>query len=704
MPNLLASDGRGLAAFVICAGVLSQTLAWHSKSGDDSAGGGLMNRMPLRLRTLGGLLPLVIACAGCPSSQAAVGGVALQARFSNAATAISRVSVAASPASVSADLQAQPGGLFTGSLHLPVGPQTLTATAWNGTQAAGTGSAAVTVLQNQVVQVSLTILDGSTPASVPDHSPVITSLVVSASTLAVGASATSTAAAFDADGDPLAYAWSASPAGCGTFADATASSTTFNAAVPGACALQITATAKGKSDSRSVSVTVQGAAAQVFPVSVAPGRRTLQDASGRPFRIQGDSPWSLISNLTAAEAETYLAQRQQQGFNSLIVNLLEHKFAINAPANRAGQFPFTSHTAGSYDFSTPDPNYFAFADSILDKTANHGMLVFLDVMYLGYNGGDEGFWTELTNATNTTSTCYGYGLFLGNRWKSRSNLVWMLSGDYTAPAGSTGEARLLYILKGLRDAGATTQLVAAHIAPVSLSSDWAAFASSLQLNGVYPGAPAGGEHALAQRAWNTTPVRPAFLIEPGYEAENFVPGDPASVRAYGWWGQLTTIGGNFYGQRDIWPFQTGTWGSGFGVNQPWQQSMATPGAVAMSLMASLLAPLPWQKLVPSGQSGMRTLVTAGGGTQGSTDWVAAAADPAGSLLLAYVPTTGTSQRAVTVDLGVMAGAARASWWNPTTGGTISAGTGLSNAGPLQLKTPGDNGSGANDWVLVVQAP
>src|ERR1035438_4484555 len=96
--------------------------------------------------------------------------------------------------------------------------------------------------------------------------------------------------------------------------------------------------------------------ASPYPVKVGLDHRHLVDQSGAPFLVQGDAPWSLISGLTREEAELYLEKRRSQGFNSIIVNLIEHKF--RGPVNRYGEGPFT--TPG--DFSTPNEKYFEHAD------------------------------------------------------------------------------------------------------------------------------------------------------------------------------------------------------------------------------------------------------------------------------------------------------------------------------------------------------
>src|SRR4051812_43614661 len=64
-----------------------------------------------------------------------------------------------------------------------------------------------------------------------------------------------------------------------------------------------------------------------YPVKISADRRRLIDADGRPFLIQGDTAWSLIANLQFDEAVRYLDDRHAKGFNTIIVNLIEHHFS-----------------------------------------------------------------------------------------------------------------------------------------------------------------------------------------------------------------------------------------------------------------------------------------------------------------------------------------------------------------------------------------
>jgi hypothetical protein len=450
---------------------------------------------------------------------------------------------------------------------------------------------------------------------------------------------------------------------------------------------------------------VTTAATYVYPLKVSSNGRYLVDQNNKPFRIQGDSAQSLIANLTLAEADKYLADRQAKGFNTVNINLLETKFAIQAPANREGHAPFSKPG----DFSTPNEAYFAFADSIIDLAASKGMLVSFAAMYLGFNGGDEGWWTVLNNEVNTQTVCYNFGLYIGKRYKNRKNIFWVIGGDYLTPEGSEGEARLRRFLEGIKDAGAK-QLWAGDWKAPCISTDEKAFASLMDLNAVYTyglATQSGTTYGEARTAYNDLPPRPAYLKEVGYEDENWIAGDPASVRRYEYWGFLAgTTAGVFFGNRDIWEFATSTWSSGFAFgHRPWQAALDSPGAFDMTRLGRLLDPLPWYNLVPSGLDGMKTLVTEGGGTYGQLDFVTAAATTDGGLLLAYLPPGSARSSSITVDMTALRGSARAQWFDPTSGNYQEIpGSPFLNTRTRSFKTPGRNSAGAGDWVLFLQAP
>jgi hypothetical protein len=131
------------------------------------------------------------------------------------------------------------------------------------------------------------------------------------------------------------------------------------------------------------------------------------------------------------------------------------------------------------------------------------------------------------------------------------------------------------------------------------------------------------------------------------------------------------------------------------------------------VMGSFLSSLPWHELVPRDLGTIGALVTAGGGTAqtlgavGSSDgtngmdWVAAAATPNGSVLVAYRPDghSGT----FTIDMTKLRGTTQQRWFDPTTGAYQSAGSDLPNTGTHVFTAPAARGDGSKDWVLRLDA-
>jgi Protein of unknown function (DUF4038)/Putative collagen-binding domain of a collagenase len=440
-----------------------------------------------------------------------------------------------------------------------------------------------------------------------------------------------------------------------------------------------------------------------FPLKISKDGRFLVDRDNRPFRIQGDSAQSLFVNLTYSEAEAYLSKRKAQGFNTINVNLLEHKFGTRAPANRNGDPPFVK----TGDFSTPNEAYFAYADSLIDLAANKGLLVSLGVMYLGYKGGDEGWWTELNNAANTREVCFKFGQYVGTRYRNRRNIFWVIGGDYSPPAGSEGEARLHKFLEGVKAAGAT-QLWAGDWNAPCISTDQATFAQEMNLNAVYtsgPQARPGATYEEARRGYAFSPTRPAYLKETGYEDENWVPGDAASVRRYEYEAILggATAGG-FFGNRDVWEFATDQWWSGFPFgHRPWQQSLDTAGASDMIRLGHLLDSVRWYDLVPGDLEGGKVAIR-GQAPTGSPDYIVTAMTRDRRTALAYVPPMSHSGAAVTVELKVFPGSLKVGWYDPSSGDYLPVETSdrTSQGTVRNFVIPGKNARGSTDWVFVLR--
>jgi hypothetical protein len=411
--------------------------------------------------------------------------------------------------------------------------------------------------------------------------------------------------------------------------------------------------------------------------------RYLVDQKGNPFLVVGDSPWSLIVQPGEKDRETYLEDRQRRGFNSLIVNLLEHKFCTSPPRTRSGLAPF--NTPG--DFSTPSEPYFDFAHRVIERAGEHGMVVWLAPAYLGYGGGDEGFFREIK--AGGRERLRAYGRFLGRWFKDLPNIVWMLGGDYTPEASDQWVINELAMAIREED---RAHLMTAHHSPESSAAGAFGEQAWLVLNNFY-----GYEKTLFRpmlAEYRRRPVRPFVLLETTYEGEH--DSTPDQIRRQAYWAMLSGACGQFFGNNPIWHFD----GPGlFPAKLDWQQALGAPGSRDIALLGELFIHLPWEQLVPEEN---HAVVTEGFGSDAATALTAWTAD--GRLSVTYVPSASPGGRELRIALGRFPRLVTARWYNPTNGRFIEAeGSPYANRAARRLRTPGDNGTGASDWVLILDA-
>jgi hypothetical protein len=400
----------------------------------------------------------------------------------------------------------------------------------------------------------------------------------------------------------------------------------------------------------------------LYPVRVAPDHRHLTDAGGRPFLLVGDSPWSLITGVSKEEAERYLEDRRLKGFNTILVNLIEHKF--HGPVNRAGQNPFLAPG----DFSKPNPRYFEHADWVIRTAAAKGIQVLLAPLYLGYMGTDEG-WIEEAKAGGA-GRMKEWGRFVGLRYRDFDNIIWVLGGDRNPGA----ELDLVNaVAAGIRETD-PRHIMTAHCGPEHFIADEYGSGGWLDLNATYT---YGIVHSKLAEDYRRTPAKPFILLETTYEGEHNA--SAVQIRRQAYWAMLSGATGQVFGNRPLWLFDPG-----------WEAALDSEGSRDMARLAGFFRSRPWQELVPDLE---HKLVTSGLGEFNGLDYAAAAATPDRGLLIAYIP----SQRAVTVALALLKRTElRARWFNPRDGSTLEAGR--LAAEPSHEFTP----PAAGDWVLVIE--
>jgi hypothetical protein len=428
----------------------------------------------------------------------------------------------------------------------------------------------------------------------------------------------------------------------------------------------------------------QGARRAVaYPLKVSSNRRYLVDQHNVPFLIVGDSPQSLIGNLSIGDAAAYIANRHAAGFNALWVNLLcaDYTGCRKDGSTFDGIKPFT--TAG--DLSTPNPAYFARADAMIRLAAKAGIVVFLDPI-------ETGSWLSVLQK-NGVAKARAYGRFLGKRYKGFANVVWLNGNDFQTWSKASDDALVLAVANGIRSVDRK------HIQTVELnylnsgSLDDARWRPLIRLDAAYTYYPT---YAQVLREYNRKSFLPVFMSEAGYEFEqnsqSISKGTPQILRRQEYWTVLSGATGQFYGNRYIWPFADG-----------WKSHLDTVGSSQMSYLVRLLAGRRWFRLVPDQG---HEVVTAGYGTfatsgnVGSSNYVTTAATRDGTLALSYLPAGGT----VTVNMRRLAGRVQARWYDPANGKyRLVKHSPFSRSARVELTTPGKNADGDRDWVLVLTA-
>lgn len=419
-----------------------------------------------------------------------------------------------------------------------------------------------------------------------------------------------------------------------------------------------------------------------FPLKAAPGTRYLVDQQDRPVLITGDTAWSLIAQLKEAEVDAYLDDRQQRGFNAIIVSLIEHKFSSDPPNSRAGLKPFDMPG----DFSTPNREYFEWAHRVIGSAQRRGIAVWLAPAYLGAGGGDEGFFTEIVHGGK--AKLEQYGRFIAERFRDLPNIVWMVGGDFTPPPETLWTVTDLAAT--LRETDSVHPLTV-HLAPETEPERVVADPAWLTLNTVYSYKPdlTGPLLSMYQR----DPRRPFVLIETTYEGEHKA--TPDIIRRQAYWAMLAGACGQFFGNNPIWHFD----GPGlFPTPFSWQQALDSVGSKDMTRWAAFYNSLPWWRLMPEQD---HAIVTDGYGSGTGTALTAHTADH--KVVVTYVPFTGKVQRPLTVSTRRLRDNVRARWFSPNDGTYRQAEPeGTAESGMKRFRTPVSLNGTDNDWILLLE--
>src|SRR5580692_6717257 len=426
----------------------------------------------------------------------------------------------------------------------------------------------------------------------------------------------------------------------------------------------------------------QASAGQLMALS-ADGTHLVNTFTNQPVFITGEDGWALITELSDADAQTYLADRAGRGFNAIWVAAADNIYQTNAPQNFYGNVPFDGA-----DFTNEDATYWAHVDYVVQQAQASGITLMIDPAFPGLSSS-QGYVQSYLNSSDAVVTAYG--TFLGNRYKGYSNIVWLLGGDADTPNDSGLQTKLSDLATGIAAAD-PNHLISYEACPVATCGTgsnssldiWTGPPSWLGLNADYT--QYGQAQAQCAVQYSKSPFLPPFQIEDWYEGEHSM--TEFQLREEAYWEVLSGCYlGRVFGNDAIWtmggPYDT--------MGATWQSQLDSPGSLAQEYLGQLFRSREHWLMVPDTNN---TVLTAGYGS-GTTLSVAARASD-GKTIIAYIPNGNATT--VTVDMSKITSQSQQAicwWFNPSSGAATLIGV-FVNAGDRNFTAPD-----SNDWVLTI---
>jgi hypothetical protein len=465
-------------------------------------------------------------------------------------------------------------------------------------------------------------------------------------------------------------------------------------------------------------------------LEVAPNLRMLRHATtGTPFFYLADTAWGALRRLNRAEADVYLQDAVAKGFNAVQVVALWNWETINPGAKNAyGDHPLVV-VDGRYDparvvtttgNNPADPaayDYWDHIDYVIDKAEQYGLYVTLQPTWGNYVSGTNSFALDMSSNIFTVANARVYGEFIGRRYGSRPNIIWMLGGDRAAiypngdftpvwrslaegiGRGITGQA-----LVWNQPHAAWNQFLMTYHATRRNdpgSSLWFHHDAWLDFNSVQ-----SEYHSITKKVatdWAKLPTKPTVVIETRYEDESstdhIVFTGAFKQRYQMYHSVLAGSLGYVYGHGRIWDFKT--------KDKTWQMALNDPGRLSIKTVWQLLGRFSDSELmnrVPD-----QTLLDGSLGSGATEDLLVAMRGGDRRFAIVY-STNGRDIRLKAAQLAT--GAGDAYWFSPRNGryynsagaevagrfASIATGTGA----PLAIFNPPGTAGSDNDWILIVR--
>ena len=428
-------------------------------------------------------------------------------------------------------------------------------------------------------------------------------------------------------------------------------------------------------------------------LKVSENQRFLVTETGDPFFWLADTAWELFHRCDKEEADMYLQKRAEQGFNVIQAVALAEINGLNDP-NPYGQTPLFNN-----DPATPNPAYFEHVDYIISSAEKRGIYIALlptwgDKLFKNSWGvGPEVFTPENARI---------FGNWIGDRYKDRNNVIWIIGGDRNPREGTNDIEVWNQMAEGIAESagGYDGTLMSYHPQPKEDggSSTWFHDEPWLDFNMHQTGHCANkGTYLHINHDYQLTPTKPVLDGEPLYEDHPncFRPDElghsiPEDIRRIMYWNVFAGGFGQTYGCHDVWQmFKQGR----DGINRPlrpWPEALNLPLANQVKHLKNLMLSRPFLSRIADQSMVLND-------QEENNDYVIATRDQQGSYAMVYFPTGRTTD----LDLSNISGNSINSWWYDPRTGVSFTGESLTNSDKVTIQAP-SSGEG-NDWVLVLDS-
>ena len=349
-------------------------------------------------------------------------------------------------------------------------------------------------------------------------------------------------------------------------------------------------------------------------LTVSANHRYLVHENGQPFFWMGNTSWLMPERLNRDEVEFFLTREREEGYNVEQIQVLCAIPTYNVFGQQANDetFNFAPYTkAGIY-------GYWDHLDYIVNMAEANGIYIAMDCIW----------GSQISKMDEKKATLYGK--FLGERYKDKPNIIWMIGGDIMGDKGTASSDALARAIKKADP----NHLMTFHPRGRTTSAWWYNDREWLDFNMFQSGHRRYGQRngdgdytikenteednwRYVEMSFEKSPLKPVIDGEPSYEdipqglhdfsAPRWQDYD---VRRYAYWAVFARCFGHTYGHNSIMQFmRPGVLGS-FGAEKAWWDAMKDPGYQQMKYMKWLMLTFPFtdrigDQSIVAGQNGER---------------------------------------------------------------------------------------------------